>query len=174
MNKLNNYYKGFNNIGNTCYLNSGLQLIMHNFELCENLLLDSKFIEFNNLILEYYNKENYSSLTPDFIKNIISNKSKEFIGSKQNDSFEFLIYLLELLNTELYEIKTKITVKCKLKKCLNLSIHEEKNNFLILSITNTCLNLDDCYRNYKMVEYLDYNCEKCKRNTIISKRNETN
>jgi ubiquitin C-terminal hydrolase len=171
MNKLNDYFKGFNNIGNTCYLNSGLQLIIHNKDLCKNLIDNDEISnELTNFIIKYYNDENYKSLTPKFIKDILSMKYKELIGTKQCDSSVFILYLIELLNTDIYDIQTNITIKCKLKTCLNKSIHTEKDNVLFLSIDDNFKNLDDCYRNNKIIEQFPFYCEKCKNNSIVSKR----
>jgi len=177
--------KGFNNIGNTCYLNAGLQMIIHNEDLC-NLIINNEKInnDFENIssfIKLYYNNEN-GSITPYFIKNLISKNNKQFIGFNQNDSFEFILYFLDyifetLKNTSnIYEITTKISIKCKLLSCLNISTHDEKNNFLLLNINNDTNNLDDCYRYYKSKEKMWndnlYFCDKCKDKRIASKKTE--
>jgi len=119
-------------------------------------------------------------LNPFYIKELVSKNNKEFIGYRQNDSFEFIIYFLDIIFNlsiqNIYEIESKITVKCKLKTCLHKSIHNEKNSFLILDINNETNTLDDCYRNYKAIEKLmdenSYYCDNCKRSTIASKRLE--
>jgi len=177
------YMKGFNNIGNTCYLNAGLQMIIHNKDLCDLIInnekINSDFENISNLIKTYYNNEN-GSITPDIIKNIVSKNNKEFIGFNQNDSFEFIIYFLdyifELVKNDMYEITTKISIKCKLLSCLNKNIHYEKNNFLLLDINDNTNSLDDCYRYYKSIEKLCddnlYFCEKCNFKRIGSKRTE--
>ena len=72
---LNTYYKGFNNIGNTCYFNSGLQLIIQNKELC-------------NLIIQQPNKN-------DFLKEL----DKDRKGKKCE--YAVLVTLLES-ESELY------------------------------------------------------------------------
>jgi ubiquitin carboxyl-terminal hydrolase 4/11/15 len=182
MNLLNNYYKGFNNLGNTCYLNSGLQLIINNKELCQNIINDSNtnIQEIKNFIALYYN-DNSTILSPNYIKFLVGKCNKEFIGSNQNDSFEFIIYFLNYLfenlkNNNIYENQTKITVKCKLLSCLTKSEHIEKNNFLLLDINLESNNLDDCYRFYKKKEKLMedniYFCNKCNDKRIASKRTE--
>lgn len=189
MNNLFNNYKGFNNLGNTCYLNSGLQLIINNKELCNHILSNNNSNNNNNsnismlsqFITEYYNNTNNITLNPFFIKEIVSNKNTEFSGFKQNDSFEFIIYFLDFIFenikiSKLYEFNTNIKIKCKLAQCLNISEHYEKNNYLILDILNEFNNLDDCYRNYKKIEKLNndnlYFCNNCKEKRIASKRIE--
>ena len=53
-----NTIKGFNNIGNTCYLNSGLQLLIQNPDFCKIILQNSNKSEnlqiMSNFIKEYY------------------------------------------------------------------------------------------------------------------------
>jgi ubiquitin C-terminal hydrolase len=175
MNELNNFYKGLNNIGNTCYLNSGLQLIISNKELCEKLLNNNISAEIFDFIIQYYNNENYNSLTPSNIKNMVSIKCKEMAGTNVCDSSVFIIYFLELLNNNkiidnMYNVTTNITIKCKLKTCLHQSMHDEQNNMLMFSINEDYTNLDDCYRNYKLIEHLPYKCDNCNNNTIVSIR----
>jgi ubiquitin C-terminal hydrolase len=175
--RLSNNYKGLNNLGNTCYLNSGLQLIMNNKELCQHIINIPELSEF---VKTYYNS-NLDSLSPQLIKDIVSRTNREFIGYNQNDAFEFIIYFLEYIfnnikQNGIYEIQTKITVKCKLLSCLSKSEHIEKNNFLLLNINKETNNLDDCYRNYKQKEKLIddniYFCEKCNEKRIASKTTE--
>jgi ubiquitin C-terminal hydrolase len=181
--------KGFNNIGNTCYLNSGLQMIVHNKDLCKIILNNTHrnqtIAEIGNFINEYHNN-NSNSITPSYIKDFISSKNIIFKGYGQQDSSEFIIYMLDAINEELkknndnidklYEHKANISIKCKLKVCLNISTHEEKNNFMIFDLKEEFKDLDDCYnefvKRFKFENDCLYYCDKCKRDTIASKRNE--
>jgi len=193
MNTLSNNYKGFYNLGNTCYLNSGLQLIINNKELCNYILLLSKnndnhnennsqiISQLSTFIKNYYNNTNNMILDPTFIKQLVADKNNEFMGFKQSDSFEFIIYFLDYIFEnfkipKLYQFTTNISVKCKLLTCLNISKHQESNNYLILDILDDFVDLDDCYRNYKKKEKLidenAYYCEKCQDKRIASKRIE--
>lgn len=185
---LKNNVKGFQNIGNTCYLNAGLQMIIQNKDLCY-LILNSdieqsdKLFDFykslKKFIKIYYGDEN-GLLNPEFIKNIMSEKNKIFRGNRQNDSSEFIIYFLDFLNDTLkkniFEIKTNITIKCKLIGCLTKSSHEEINNFLFLDIDQDTNTLDDCFNKYTKMVKLEgensYFCENCKKLRIASKRLE--
>jgi ubiquitin C-terminal hydrolase len=182
-------FKGFNNIGNTCYLNSGLQMIVHNKDLCKIILNNTHrnqtIAEIGNFINEYHNN-NSNTITPSYIKDFISSKNNIFKGYGQQDSSEFIIYMLDAINEELkknndnidklYEHKSSISIKCKLKVCLNISIHEEKNNFMIFDLKEEFKDLDDCYSEFiKRLKFENdylYHCDKCNRDTIASKRNK--
>jgi ubiquitin C-terminal hydrolase len=192
MNTLSNNYKGFYNLGNTCYLNSGLQLIINNKELCNSILLlsennniknndNSQILLLSQFIRNYYNNDSNIIMDPNFIKEIVANKNNEFVGFNQSDSFEFIIYFLDYIFenfkiNNIYQSTTNIKIKCKLLSCLNISKHQEYNNYLILNVLDDFKDLDDCYRNYKQREKLAddnlYYCEKCKDKRIASKRIE--
>ncbi len=173
--------KGFNNIGNTCYLNSGLQLIIQNKDLCNIICQNkNKSIILNNLaqfINEYYTS-NLKSITPNYIKQLIDTCSNVFHGTTQNDTCEFLIYLLDIINNEIknniFEIQCNISIKCKLLKCLNISSHIENNNILLLDINNDTNTLNECYRIYKKKIKLEndnsYFCDKCNTYRKASKK----
>jgi ubiquitin C-terminal hydrolase len=185
MNTLSNNYKGFYNLGNTCYLNSGLQLIINNKKLCNHILLLSEnnnskeLYMLSQFIKNYYNDNSNMILNPNFIKEIVTNKNNEFSGFRQNDSFEFIIYFLDYIFEnfkipKLYQSITNIKIKCKLLCCLNINEHKEYNNYLILDILDNFKNLNDCYKHYKQRIKLmgdnSYYCEKCKDKRIASKR----
>lgn len=180
--------KGLINLGNTCYLNSGLQLIFHNKELMNIILLYAPKSEIlnkiSNIIIEY-NSNNNNIINPIEIKNIIEQQQNIFYGSHQHDATELIIYLLNIINNEiikinnldilkqLYNVEIKTRIKCKLLKCLNININTENNYFLFLDILSNST-LHDLYNNYQNKEKLEndnaYNCDKCKRKTIASKR----
>lgn len=181
--------KGFNNIGNTCYLNSGLQMLIQNIDLCKMIIHYSQQSQKLNIIgefiKEYYN-ENKNAITPINIKKLVENSNELFIGFQQQDSTEFIICLLDIIENEisrisktnnidtLFGIKFNVRIKCKVRNCLEIYNHTENNNFLLLDINNDTNSLEDAYRNLKSGEKLDsenkYYCEKCKDKRIASKR----
>jgi ubiquitin C-terminal hydrolase len=180
---------GFINLGNTCYLNSGLQMLIQNKEFCRLIIKNknnnSILLKLSEFISEYYDP-NTQHISPIYIKNIVGEKNNIFNGYKQNDAGEFIIYFLDVINEELkknncdlsdlFELQTKISIKCKLKKCLNISSHVEKNLFLFLNISQNNLTLNDCYLDYKARIKLEndelYYCEKCQAKRIASKKTE--
>lgn len=182
--------KGFNNMGNTCYLNAGLQMIIQNIDLC-NLILEysQHSIILNKIglfISEYYN-DSSGSITPLDIKKIVEEKQEIFYGFGQQDSSEFIIFFLNIIEEEIkkininsneiqniFGINMNVRIKCKYKTCLQINNNNDKNNFLILDIDQNCTTLDDLYRKFKSSEILnnnnEYFCEKCNTKRIASKR----
>lgn len=179
--------KGFLNLGNTCYLNSGLQLLMNIPEFCQLILNNKNISNEMSLLAEFiilYHSDNNGSLKPKFIKKIVSKRNNIFSGFSQEDSQEFLIYFLDFIDNQiknnllndLLAMKINKIIKCKALSCLNKSITKENRLFLMLDIKDNFKDLNDCYRNYKIREKLEddnrYFCEKCDKKRIASKRIE--
>lgn len=182
--------KGLNNIGNTCYLNSALQLLIRNKDFM-NLILkhqnkSDELKKISEFINEYYNG-NEESLNPRYIKNLIGKSNSLFLGLGQQDSTEFILYFLNVVNDEInkysetknlvdkmFQYKIKVRIKCKLLKCLHKSIHYEYNTLLMLDLNENTNTLMDCINNSFQREILDgeykYKCENCNNKVRGSKR----
>ena len=103
---------GINNLGNTCFINSSLQILIHCPLFIHNLINKQKLINANTPITS-----NFLSIcdlmlktTKKYIniysfKNLIGLKHKLFSGYMQQDSQEFIRILLEDISQELNEIK---------------------------------------------------------------------
>ena len=179
-------------MGNTCYLNAGLQMLIQNIDLCNLILKYSEYSLILNklsiLISEYYNK-NSNPISPIQIKKIIEDKSPMFNGWGQQDSTEFVISLLDIIDTEIkkidknskgiyniFGINLNVRIKCKHTECLQIFNHTEENNFLLLDLDSNISTLDDLYRKFKSSDILDndnqYYCEKCGKKRDATKRYE--
>lgn len=182
--------KGLQNIGNTCYMNAGLQMLLHNEDFCKLVLKYVSHSEILNkigtFITSYYD-DMTRSINMTEIKNLIDERKDTFIGYNQQDATEFIIFFLDIIDTEIKKINKQSTelndifglkintrTKCKINSCLNISNKIETTNFLLLDIENNMTNLNDIYRNYKSSEKLEgnekYYCENCKEKRVASKR----
>ena len=165
---------GFNNIGNTCYLNSALQLLINctvltKFILSFNFKSD-KLNEIKNFLQKY---KSSNVISPIDIKNIVAQKDEKFASFNQNDSHEFLILLLEIIENELKkedeanigEVNIKNLVSTLFSTTVSSIIYCEEldkksknkieENILSLPIPNKDhVTLNDCIEKYTEIEHL--------------------
>lgn len=113
---------GLSNLGNTCYMNSALQCIRSVEELTQYFLHDQWKKDLNvenalghhgevakayaNLLTQIY-EENATSTNPSRFKATIGKYGSSFSGYQQQDSQEFLLFLLDGLQEDLNRIHNK-------------------------------------------------------------------
>ena len=113
---------GLVNIGNTCFMNSALQCLSNCCELTKYFLSDlyKNEINFNNRlgtkgeIVNIYRQllkdlweGKEESINPTYFKNIFSQFVEQFSGYNQQDSNEFLMFLLDKLHEDINSVSKK-------------------------------------------------------------------
>lgn len=115
---------GFSNLGNTCYMNSALQCLLHVPEINNYFFLDIHNKELNttnalgfkgevamafaSLLHKAFDPTSLvSSISPRDFKYTIGHYSSMFLGYQQQDSQEFLSWLLDALHEDLNRILNK-------------------------------------------------------------------
>mmetsp|Transcript_23782 Transcript_23782/g.31084 ORF Transcript_23782/g.31084 Transcript_23782/m.31084 type:complete len:1149 (-) Transcript_23782:213-3659(-) len=113
---------GLSNLGNTCFMNSGLQCLSHAFPLTRHFLSNAWKDDINydnplgtggNLAKAYdelvkelwFGSRSYTS--PTKMKYQISKFAPQFSGFAQHDAQELLVYLLDGLHEDLNRVKKK-------------------------------------------------------------------
>ncbi|KAH7329234.1 hypothetical protein B0I35DRAFT_456639 [Stachybotrys elegans] len=113
---------GLHNLGNTCYMNSALQCVRSVEELTKYFLTEAYIKEINkgnklghngkialaygSLLTEVY-AEGRGAVSPRDFKNTVGRCRSTFSGWGQQDSHEFLAFLLDALQEDLNRIKEK-------------------------------------------------------------------
>ena len=119
---------GLNNLGNTCYMNTGLQCLS-NCELLTKYFLEDYYKEFVNKenpigsqgeIVEKYSQlihhlwyGNNDCVSPIQFKVAFGKNYNAFADFRQQDSQEFISYLLDALHEDLNKVKNKPYVQAK-------------------------------------------------------------
>ncbi|EGR34211.1 ubiquitin specific peptidase 8, putative, partial [Ichthyophthirius multifiliis] len=128
---------GLYNLGNTCYINAALQCLSNTPPLCDYFLsqLHEKEInpnaflgsngqitsQFGKLILDLWQTDQNFIEPIDFI-NEIGQFAEQFADGTQQDSHEFLAFLLDILHEDLNRVIKKPYIK---EKDYNCEKHEE-------------------------------------------------
>ena len=185
---------GLKNLGNTCYINSGLQIILHLKIFVNNLYKESRLLKnqvSNSLIQIIDNISNYIdngikedddiSISPYEFKNIFAKNHPLFNNNEQQDCVEFLRILFEDLSKENNRISENYSYKeldthNKDKKTIITDFHklflEKENSFVIENFYIQILNTYICqcgYENYSCEKMLDFplNMLKVKNYNLI-------
>eukprot|EP01147_Barroeca_monosierra_P007828 gene7828-663_t len=112
---------GLSNLGNTCFLNSAVQCLVHASPLTEYFIKHRHLLELNRtnplghqgtIAIEYGRLvrrlwRSSGCVAPVKLRNVIQKFAPHFAGYQQHDSQEFLSFLLDGLHEDLNRVKTK-------------------------------------------------------------------
>jgi ubiquitin C-terminal hydrolase len=160
-NNFEEIFIGLTNIGNTCYMNSVLQILLNspelkNFLLKENILdcinyknrFGAKGLimkEFINLFRQKYsvedNNKNKKSLVPKQLKEIIEKFNSQFEGTGQQDAHDFLNYLIDILHEEINFKSEKEFIENPFEYNSNFLDFNNSDNIPVLSLEYWANNL---------------------------------
>ena len=172
--------QGFDNMGNTCYMNASLQLLVRCSAFTKYILnmgdISSKVLKCYKIsLIDYFNPK-VTTLEPTIIKRFIADKLPEFIGFRQHDAHEFIIHALDMLHEALKEDKDSLSklanispediisklFDCKLYteiKSLESdgsTLIKEPDRIVTLPIPEgSTTSLDQCFKKYCEPELLD-------------------
>eukprot|EP01091_Cochliopodium_minus_P018951 TRINITY_DN781_c0_g1_i1.p1 TRINITY_DN781_c0_g1~~TRINITY_DN781_c0_g1_i1.p1 ORF type:complete len:934 (-),score=338.84 TRINITY_DN781_c0_g1_i1:16-2817(-) len=113
---------GLRNLGNTCFMNSGLQCLMSAVPLSDFFISDNYVKDVNesnplgtggklvkkyaDLVKNVYSGK-YKCVSPDDFKRTLGNFAQQFSGYNQQDSQELLAYLMDGLHEDLNRVINK-------------------------------------------------------------------
>ncbi|XP_013408956.1 ubiquitin carboxyl-terminal hydrolase 19 [Lingula anatina] len=115
-------FTGLDNLGNTCFMNSVLQVLANTIEF-RDFFLDGHYLKDINesnplgsggrlaatfvFLLKVLWSGTRSSYAPSKLKNLIAMKASQFTGFAQHDAQEFMAFLLDGLHEDLNRVRDK-------------------------------------------------------------------
>lgn len=102
---------GFSNLGNTCFMNSALQLLIHCRDLTRLLSVyktASTVVGSYQKLLNHYGDQHGQVINPTGIRQSLGITYRRYMMGSQEDSHEFIIHLLDQLEEQIKKEDVKI------------------------------------------------------------------
>ena len=168
---------GLNNIGNTCFMNSALQLLV-NCTVLTKFMLNNDFKSKKLNCYKQFLKDYCCNgvITPNTVKLMVSDQNSIFYGYEQQDAHEFLVFLLDIISEELIKehksnpnnvlgidmadlvkliFNTNITSIIYCEDTDDKSKTKAAENILSLAIGNNKTSLEECLEKFQKIEHLN-------------------
>jgi ubiquitin carboxyl-terminal hydrolase 4/11/15 len=131
-NPLVNGMVGFQNLGNTCYMNSVLSSLCHCLPFCNSLLKMTKpenipFLKSFQKLISCYWSNKYTALNPSDFRNKVLKATTLFAGYNQQCAHEFICFLLDALHEDLKKLSKEHSAKVQEMKQLTNESNDEMN-----------------------------------------------
>lgn len=181
--------KGFANLGNTCYLNSLLSILIYSDEFKDYFLGNKHCIAscweencilcgFKEIYSDIYSKQQGVTFHNFLFR--LTKKDPYFLGSKQHDVHELFIHIAELIHNSNKELKcvclmhtTFFGINYVNYTCVscNFAYQREEEYFnLSLQLSDSMNTSLQNFFDYEIIN--DLKCEKCNINTDFSRKCE--
>lgn len=168
---------GFSNLGNTCFMSTCLQIIIHSSPFISRLYQSKDYIHSSSprskpLTEAFYSlceetKVSRSSISPSSLKSSFGRNHHEYLGYSQHDTQEFCRVFLEDLSKELNtvvktppykELASSKKSKVVLNKDYDVLFKERENSIVIDTFYGQTINIFRCTCNcesYSFEKFLD-------------------